>query len=104
MPDLTEGVCVPCAAPTPLPSCPHPMGALQVPSSGVGCWAVRAGVWVRIPQELPGSQLATRGGVQKCATPVTEPGVGQGARVVGFGPGSILVSRCAAEGGLRHHM
>lgn len=90
--------------PPQLPSCPHCTGALQVPSSGVCCWAVRAGMWVAIPQELPGSRQATGGGVQKCATPLAEPGVGQGARGVGFGPGSILVSRWAAEGRWRHHM
>lgn len=50
---IKQRECVPCAVPTPLPSCPHPTGALQVPSSGAGCWAVRAGMWVMIPQELP---------------------------------------------------
>lgn len=56
------------------------------------------------PQELLGSQQATGGGVQKCVATLTEPGVGQGARGVGFGPGSILVSRWAAQGGWRHHV
>lgn len=42
--------------------------------------------------------------MQKCVTPLAEPGVGQGARGVGFGPETILVSRWAAEGGWRHHV
>lgn len=78
--------------------CPHPIAILSPSHGGPASpqlWCSQLGNKSRDVGGNPsgGSQEATEGGVQKCVTPLAEPGVGKGARGVGFGPGSILVSR-----------